>query len=72
MTTSRIKTDPICRGCSFNIRCQTQKDMRERHGYPSKMQEAIWSAHADGFLTTEEAEKAIQTYTEDYNAAPLE
>lgn len=61
-----------CRRCSFNPSCQTQKEMRSRHGYPNQMMREIMQAHVDGFVTIDKAQAGIKRYQEDYNAAPPE
>lgn len=49
---------------------ETQREMIAKHGTPDQFEAAVWRAHADGFVTTAEADEAIRKYKSDYNGAP--
>jgi hypothetical protein len=47
----------------------TRHYLRAKHGTPEEFAAAVWRAQADGFVTAEEAVKAIADYNAEYEAA---
>jgi hypothetical protein len=47
----------------------TRAELRSSHGTPEEFERAIWEAHAQLFITTDEAAAAIGKYREEYLAA---
>jgi hypothetical protein len=47
----------------------TKGELREKHGTPEEFERAVWEAHSQLFVTTDEAVKAIGKYREEYAAA---
>ena len=49
---------------------KTKTELRHAHGTPVQFAKAIWKAHADLFITTTEAQIAINHYKVEYDNAP--
>jgi hypothetical protein len=46
-----------------------QQVLQEKHGTPEMFEEAIWKAHAQLFVTTDEAVTAINKYRQEWTIA---
>lgn len=53
----------------MSARLQKVGDLIALHGSPQEFELAVWRAHADLFLTTEEARAAIHEYHEELKMA---
>ena len=51
---------------------KTRAELRSSHGTPEEFEHAVWEAHAQLFVTTDEANTAIGKYREEYAAAAPE
>ena len=49
---------------------KTRAELRSSHGTPEEFERAVWEAHGQLFVTTDEAVAAIGKYREEYAAAP--
>jgi hypothetical protein len=49
---------------------KTRAELQTAHGTPAEFEAAVWAAHAQLFVTTEEAEAAIAKYRDEWNLAP--
>lgn len=47
----------------------TQEELREKHGTPEEFERAVWEAHAQLFVATEEAMKTIAKYHDEWRDA---
>ena len=53
----------------MSARLPTKQELREAHGTPDEFESAVWLSHADLFVTTDEALKAIREYRYTFNQA---
>lgn len=44
-----------------------QMALQGKHGTPQEFEAAVWRAHGEGFVTIEEAGKAIADYADEFN-----
>jgi len=59
-----------CTKCGFHPQCSSQLEMEQRHGDPSEFNEALEAAFRQGFISRDEAVRASERYSNDWNHTP--